>query len=155
MSKPPPRGDLARKLAERTLGGRARLYHWLRLRYHELAKAKAELNFTWKDLAETVADAGALNAFGQRPDAEAVRKAWLKLEADMRKKEADSSRPAPASVAKAPAPYRPSDPDHPAPKSKRTFGPISLYTDADNPAPKPKRSFAPSGPKTYPPSKDD
>jgi hypothetical protein len=83
MTKLPPKGDLARKLAARTLEGRARLYHWLRLRYPELSKAKAELKYTWKDLAETVADAGALNAFGERPDAEAVRKAWLKLEQDM------------------------------------------------------------------------
>ena|ERR1700688_1159262 len=107
MPTPPPKGDLARKLAERALEGRARLYHWLRLRYPELSKAKAELRYTWKDLAETVADAGARNAFDERPNAEAVRKAWMKLDADMTR---------PSAAAPTPRRTKSPKPDEPEPK---------------------------------------
>jgi hypothetical protein len=99
MIRPKPKGILTRKLAERTLGGRARLYHWLRLNYDELAAAKSELRFTWSDLAMTVAEAGALDAAGMPPKAEAVRKAWIKLETDM--KAAGKKTPAPAPSASA------------------------------------------------------
>lgn len=112
------------------MSGRARLYHWLRFNYAELAQAKADLRYTWRDLAETVADAGARNAFGQRPDAEAVRKAWLKLEADMttraaKRPPAPASRTQPSHAVNPDPTNDPPPTDEPRP-SRHTFKPAKI-----------------------------
>ena len=89
MNKSPLPGLLTREIGKRTVQGRARLYHWLRLHYDELASARAELKCTWADLAEAVAGAGALDASGGPPKPEAVRKAWLRVEADKKNRPAE------------------------------------------------------------------
>jgi hypothetical protein len=122
MKRPTPKGALTRKLAERTLQGRARLYHWLRLNYDELAAAKATLRYTWTDLAMTAAEAGARDAAGRPPKPEAVRKAWRRVEIDIAKT-ADTPRPDGTPASPNAATFHPSEQHADEPPPRFTFLP--------------------------------
>lgn len=119
MTKSPPPGLLTREIGKRTVHGRSRLYHWLRLHYDELAAARNELKCTWAHLADAVAGAGALDASGGPPKPEAVRKAWLRVEADKKNCSA-TVYPEDYTVSRKP-PTMSACPTLPDPSSERTF----------------------------------
>ena len=140
MTKPPLPGLLTREIGKRTVQGRARLYHWLRLHYDELAAARADLKCTWADLAEAVARAGALDASGAPPKPEAVRKAWLRLEAD-KKNRPTTVYPDASTVSQKP-PTVSACSTLPDPSSERTF-PAALKKQPTNPGPDRHAAFDP------------
>jgi hypothetical protein len=80
LIKRQPTAAWKRTLAERALRGRSGLFNWIRANFAELSATRAELKSTWEDLAAAAGSEGLTDAAGHPPSAEAVRKAWLRVE---------------------------------------------------------------------------
>ena len=155
--RPIPIGELS--AAAKT--GRSSLYIWMLENHDTFAEVVAEaVRPNWAELAKAFGGHGLYDADEKPASAEVTRQTWWRVRkvVEARRKAAakrqGQGQPQPQaarSLSPADPPAPPADPGNPA---SPTFAPVR-FTDADNLDPKPKRRFAPSGPKTYPPSKDE
>ncbi len=119
MQKPKPKSELARTLAERAQTGRARMYLWLKDNFDDIDRARTDLHSTWDDIAKAAEAAGQKNARGGAPQAEAIRKAFVRLKAEM---QAAGKEPG-AKVVEATVERRQSHVRPPAPRIRSTEDP--------------------------------
>ncbi len=79
------RGDLARRIIEKTNRRRSPLYLWLHMNYADIAKVMSRPRPSWTALAETATEAGQVDDAGKKPNANSVRAAWLRVCRDLGK----------------------------------------------------------------------
>jgi hypothetical protein len=109
-------------LAVRALQGRSPLYRWLHAHHAEIAADMATRSRpAWEALAQTARDTGQLDANGNPPNRQSIRKAWHTLERDLNRQpavrtSASFAQPArPAQPIQPAAVAAPAMPDRPAP----------------------------------------
>ena len=83
-SKPPSADDIARMVAaSATATVRSPVYVWLRRNHAVLSAEFAEARVNWSQVAIKLAEIGVTDAKGQKPRAEAVRRAWWQVRRDL------------------------------------------------------------------------
>jgi len=117
--------NVGKILAVHALQGRSPLYRWLHAHHAEIAADMATRSRpAWEALAQTARDTGQLDANGNPPNRQSIRKAWHTLERDLNRQPAvrtpaSSAQPArPVQSARADQPAAvaaPAMPDRPAP----------------------------------------
>ena len=117
-----PKGELARKLAARAYEGHSALYRWTRQHFAELHSARAAYKPTWQAIADLAAEAGQVDRANKPPSAAAMRKIYLRVEADIEADRRAAPRPlprarpasSPAAIVTPAAGERPNAPTKPA-----------------------------------------
>ena len=83
-SKPPSADDIARMVAtSATATVRSPVYVWLRRNHAVLSAEFADARVNWSQVAAKLAEIGVTDAKGQKPRAEAVRRAWWQVRRDL------------------------------------------------------------------------
>jgi hypothetical protein len=90
-----PQGELARKRAARAYEGHSALYRWTRHHFVELHAARAAYKPTWQAVADLAAEAGQVDRANKPPSAAAMRKIYLRVEADIEADRLAASHPQP------------------------------------------------------------
>jgi hypothetical protein len=114
--------NVGKILAVHALQGRSPLYRWLHAHHAEIAADMATRSRpAWEALAQTARDTGQLDANGNPPNRQSIRKAWHTLERDLNRQPAvrtpaTPARPVHSARADQPAAVAaPAMPDRPAP----------------------------------------
>ena len=81
--------NVGKILAVHALQGRSPLYRWLHAHHAEIAADMATRSRpAWEALAQTARDTGQLDANGNPPNRQSIRKAWHTLERDLNRQPA-------------------------------------------------------------------
>jgi hypothetical protein len=81
--------NVGKILAVHALQGRSPLYRWLHQHHAEIAADMATRSRpAWEALAQTARDTGQLDANGNPPNRQSIRKAWHTLERDLNRQPA-------------------------------------------------------------------